>query len=338
MLKAIKDKNTYRIVRKIADGGMGSVYEAIQDGAHGFQKQVALKTLLPQLSNDNKYVDMFIQEAKLVANLVHENIVQIYQLGKTPEGYYIVMELVRGLSLHEFIRFHLLTRDPVPRELAVFIAARVARGLSYAHSRADSYGKPLDIVHRDVCPNNVLVTTEGLPKLTDFGIAVITAQMTGDETKSLMGKIAYMCPEQANKEMVDFRADIFALGAVFFELLTGESIRSGESQDEFIHKAREGVVEWDSLDPETPPEVRAILEKALAPAAADRYETTQEMARDLEYFIYKDGYGPTIQTLETYLRKQFAYLYQARKKLKPLLAPGQLTETVQIDATVILGD
>ncbi|OVE80760.1 hypothetical protein BVY04_05060, partial [bacterium M21] len=147
MLSAIKDQYTYHIVRKIADGGMGSVYEAVQDGVDGFQKVVALKTLLPSLCDNTRFIEMFVQEAKLVANLVHENIVQIFQLGKIPEGYYIVMEYVNGLSLHEFIRFHNTVRkSPPPVELCVFLISRIARGLAYAHARTDKNNEPLNIV------------------------------------------------------------------------------------------------------------------------------------------------------------------------------------------------
>ncbi|MCJ8331730.1 MAG: serine/threonine protein kinase [Lentisphaeria bacterium] len=312
MLKSINDVHTYRIIRKIADGGMGSVYEAIQDGVNGFQKIVALKTLLPSLSNHTKFIDMFVQEAKLVANLVHENIVQIYQLGKTEEGYYFSMEYVHGLSLHEFIRFHnIVARQKIPVNLSIFICSRIARGLAYAHSRNNNYGRPLGIVHRDVCPNNIMITTEGLPKLTDFGIAVASSDMMGED--QLMGKLTYMSPQQANRENVDFKADIFSLGAVLFEMLSGVRIRVGDSQEDFVGFAKDGHVSWDDLPEDLDPHILTILKKSMQYNPDDRYETTKDMAKELEYFIYKDGYGPTIQTLEEYLRKQFPYLYHVTK-------------------------
>jgi serine/threonine protein kinase len=342
VLKAIKDNYTYRIVRKIADGGMGSVYEAIQDGTKGFEKIVALKTLLSQLSSNEKFVEMFVEEGKLVADLVHENIVQIYQLGRTSEGYYIVMEFVKGLPLHDFLRSHNLTRSNVPRPLSVFICSRIARGLAYAHSRTDLYGEPMHIVHKDVCPNNVLVTTEGLPKLTDFGIAKASSNLMTADDKSLMGKFTYMAPEQANRESVDFRADIFSLGAVLFELLTGRKVRENEDQDVLLEMAGQGHVEWDFLPDDLDPSVMQILRSCMAVDRDDRYETTQEAARAMEYYIYKDGYGPTIQTLEEYMKGKFPYLYQFQKRgltnpEKPLnidIDPTQLTEV----ATIIMDD
>lgn len=303
----------YRIVRKIADGGMGSVYEAIQDGVDGFTKTVAIKTLLPQLSSESRHVEMFIHEAKLVANLVHENIVQIYQLGRSPEGYYIVMEYVHGLSLHEFLRFHRITGMTVPTQLAVFMAARIARGLAYAHTRAGIDNVPLDIVHRDVCPNNIMITAEGLPKLTDFGIAVVSSAVSLDPENTVVGKLTFMSPEHATNQRVTHQSDIFALGAVLFEMLAQEPIRRGEDQADLLLKAQEGYVDWAALPDDLPEAIIHILRHCLAIDACDRYEVTQDLARDLEYFIYKDGYGPTIQTLEDYLRREFPYLYQANK-------------------------
>ncbi len=331
MIKLLQDMNNYRIVRNIADGGMGSVYEAIQDGARGFQKVVAVKTLLPELSEKDKFVDMFINEAKLVANLVHENIVQIYQLGHTPDGYYIVMEYVSGLTLDAFINHHTLTKKPIPRPLAVFIASRVARGLSYAHSRLDDLGRHMKIVHRDVCPKNVMITTEGLPKLTDFGIALVTANLAKDSPRSLMGKLSYMSPEQAAKEPVDFRTDIFALGAVLFELLSMRRIRTGETKEAMVELAKAGQIEWERLPDDTDADLHDILGHCLARDPDDRFASSAELARRLEYFIYKDGYGPTIQTLEEYMRSQFSELYQHGGghllAMEEEVAPGDAAKT-----------
>ncbi len=342
MLQAIHDQTTYRIVKKIAEGGMGSVYQAIQDGVNGFQKIVALKTLLPKLSSNQRFVDMFIQEAKLVANLVHENIVQIYQLGEMDEGYYIVMEFVHGLSLHEFIRFHTtVTKKTIPRELAIFIASRIARGLAYAHSRKDTYGRPLQIVHRDVCPNNIMITTEGLPKLTDFGIAVVSAGIL-ESRQQLVGKLTYMSPQQARRESVDHRADIFSLGAVLFEMLAGAKIRFGETEEDHEKMAQNGNVEWQRLPGDLDPDVRDMLETCLQVDPNRRYTSTSELAKGLEYIIYKDGYGPTIQTLEAYLRQQFPYLYRITKntlaKSNEFSLADEVGDRPDATATIILDD
>jgi len=339
-LKAIADGSLYRIQRKLAEGGMGTVYEAMQEGAQGFAKRVAIKTLVPRFMRHPQVVEMFVHEAKLVADLVHENIVQIYQLGQSEdEGYYIVMEFVRGLSLYDFTYFHTAVQAPMPRHLAVFIVSRVARGLAYAHTRRDNAGHPLNIVHRDVCPNNILITTEGLPKLTDFGIAAAKTARP-DMQQSLLGKLAYMSPEQARRELPDFRADQFSLGAVLFEMLAGRPIRQAASEAELQTMAEQGEVMWDVLPNDLAPELMGILRRCLAPRADDRYVETSELARELEYFIYKDGYGPTIQTLEAYLKHQFPYLYQFHAQRGQFGAsphtPTPLEPTRKMTATLIM--
>ena len=311
MLTDINISHNYRVVREIAKGGMGSVYEALQYGINGFEKRVAIKTLLPSLSNDRRFVDMFIDEGKLVADLVHENIVQIYQLQRVKSAYLIVMEYVLGLSLRDFIRFHGLGKLTLPVELAVFITSRIARGLAYAHSRLDQQGVPLKIVHRDVCPRNIMITTEGLPKLADFGIAKAATNVMPANDQCLMGKLAYMPPEQARRRPVDYRSDMYSLGLVLFELLALQQARMRREED--LHEAaKEGWVDWELLPEDTDAELLAIMRRMLAPVPDERYSDTNDLAHDLEYHIYREGYGPTVITLENYLRKNFAYLYSGQ--------------------------
>jgi len=293
-------------VRTIAAGGMGSVYEARQLGAAGFEKRVAIKTILPEYSDDQRFVELFIQEAKLVADLVHENIIQIYQFGLSSDGYYIVMEYINGLPLAEFIRVHNATDRRIPEELAVFIVSRIARGLAYAHSRVGREGVPLNIVHRDVCPNNILITTEGLPKLGDFGIAKAATQVV----RAKGGKKSYMSPEQASSGQVDFRSDIYSLGLVLFELLAQRQARLMWA-DQLAEAARQGWVDWASLPASVSAPVRTILERMLQGDPLRRYSATEQLAYDLEYAIYHKGYGPTVVTLESYLRQHFPGLYRA---------------------------
>lgn len=324
-LKRLDDTVTFRIVRAIAAGGMGSVYEARQLGAAGFEKRVAIKTILPEFSEDQRFVELFIQEAKLVADLVHENIVQIYQFGLSREGYYIVMEYINGLPLAEFIRVHAAMRQRVPEDLAVFIVSRVVRGLAYAHSRVDRNGAPMGIVHRDVCPSNILVTTEGLPKLGDFGIAKAATHAV----RARGGKKYYMSPEQAVTGQVDFRSDIYSTGLVLFELLALKPARSPWN-DQLVEAAREGRIEWSLLPAATSAPVRAILERALQRDPGQRYSSTDQFAYDLEYTIYSKGYGPTVVTLENYLRKHFPGLYLTGAPRPRLPTAGQ---TIAIPTT-----
>ncbi len=307
-LEEIADRWSITLTRKVAQGGMGAIYEGRLRGAEGFAKKVAVKTLLDRWSNDARFMKLFVAEAKLVCDLVHENIVQIYQLGRRASGgYYIVMEFVDGLPLRKFLDRHIELGKRIPEPLAVHIVSRIARGLAYAHTFHDRCGRCLHIVHRDVCLGNILVTTEGLAKLTDFGIAkALPMQIIGDDW--LTGKIRYMSPEQAAREKVDFRSDIYSLGAVLFELLAHDTVRPHDADPRRTPFA--GIpVPWSMLPRETGPEVVDLLRTALDPDPARRFQETSAMARALEYYIYKDGYGPTIQTVEAYMRQHFPDLY-----------------------------
>ncbi len=311
----LRCSSEFTIIEKIAQGGMGAVYKASQKGVEGFEKTVAIKTLLNSLSADVKTVEMFICEAKLVANLVHENIVQIYQFGRQGGNYFFVMEYVDGTSLYDFLTIHSKINKTIPRELAVFIASRVARGLAYAHARKDHEGNPLNIVHCDVCPHNVLFTTEGVPKLADFGIAKAA---TMAKSEAIAGKLPYMSPEQANKGAIDFRSDIYSLGVVLFNLLSGNLTRNVFLPlKELLAQVKTGYVAWEKLPKDLDPELRGMLEKMLAPDPADRYSSTDKLGRDLEYHIYKDGYGPTIVALAEYIRKLMPNLASIPRRSGP---------------------
>ena len=320
--------SNFRIVEKIAQGGMGAVYKAHQKGVEGFEKTVAIKTLLQSLSADPKTVEMFICEAKLVANLVHENIVQIYQFGRQGGNYFFVMEYVDGASLYEFLTIHNKTNRKIPRELAVYITSQVARGLAYAHARRGLGGDPLNIVHCDVCPHNILFTTEGVSKLADFGIAKAATMV---KSEAIAGKLPYMSPEQANKGELDFRSDIYSLGVVLFTMLSGNMTRNVFlPMKDLLAQVKSGFVAWDKLPKDVDPEVRGFLERMLAPNPNDRYESTDKLRRDLEYHIYKSGYGPTIATLAEYLRQILPGIFtQGREKAQPEAADS---------STVVIGN
>ncbi|MDD4869758.1 MAG: serine/threonine-protein kinase [Kiritimatiellae bacterium] len=296
---------TYFLKRKIADGGMGSVYEAEQFGAEGFIKKVAIKTILPTYVRKESFVSSFIGEAKLVANLVHQNIVQIHHLGRHEDGYYIAMEYIDGINLTRFIRLHRKLKRVVPIEIATFIASRICRGLEYAHNKKDEYGNPLGLVHRDVSPNNVMITREGEVKLTDFGVAK-AAQFMGNDDGYLVGSVEYMSPEQANCAVIDNRSDIYSLGLLYYELLTGVRIFQCEGDD--IDGTVERVKQSKVPDPleyrkDIPKVVVDILMTCLKKLPDDRYQTAGELGYALEHAMYSKGYGPTIVTLAGYVNE-----------------------------------
>lgn len=310
-MKNITTRVKYEVIELIAEGGMGKVIKAREKGIEGFEKIVAIKKLLPKYSRDRRFVRMFVKEAKIVANLVHENIVQIYQLNKTRREYYIAMEYVDGISLHQMILFHNKTNQRFPVNLAIFIASRVARGLVYAHNRRDSNGEPLDIVHCDICPHNVLINTEGVAKITDFGIARARSISASELDTAFAGKVLFMSPEQAAQKKMDFHSDIYSLGMLLFFTLTGKSGRengSGELKD-IVARAIANEISWEDLPPDLDKDVLSILHKMLAMKPSDRYLNTAELAQALEYHIYKNGYGPTIVTLADYLRAQMPGLF-----------------------------
>lgn len=305
-LREIAQTVRYRIVRRVARGGTGAVYEARLPGAEGFEKRVAIKTILPDFAHDPEFRRLFVGEAKLVADLVHENIVQVYHLGIDGEMFFIAMEYVDGVNLDEFLARHAALGRSVPVEIAAFVASRICRGLEYAHAKRATDGTPLGIVHRDVATRNVLVNYEGVVKVGDFGIAKARLVMEQDENV-LMGKFEYMSPEQTRGETTDGRSDLFAVGAILYELLVGKPLFAAGSLREVIVKVQAAFVPPSHAIREGLPEkLDAILRRALAPHPEDRFETAGEMGEALEHFLYHDRYGPTNQTLGRYMRSLFA--------------------------------
>jgi len=294
----------FRVVREIARGGMGAVYEAVQLGAEGFEKQVALKVILKDLTSDAEFVEMFIGEAKLVADLVHENIVQIYQLGFTDGMYYMSLEFIDGITMEDFVLRHEELGRTIPIELAAFIIARVCRALEYAHTKTDAEQNLLGIVHRDVSPGNVMMTYGGAVKLTDFGVAKAKTHTMDLEGEVLLGKVRYMSPEQASFEKTDQRSDVFSAGILLYELLAGQPLFEGDDTivtlDEVVHREIPPLSEV-AVAP-VPPELSAIVDRALERDPERRFPTAGQMGFGLEKFMYSNRFGPTNLSLHRYLR------------------------------------
>lgn len=333
MNRIIKSCASYEIIKELAAGGMGAVAKAKLKGVEGFEKVVAIKTLLPKFANDEDFVRRFVFEAKLVANLVHENIVQIYQLNKVDNEYFFVLEFVDGISLFDFVEFHRVLDRKLPRNLAVFIASRAARALAYAHSRCDVHGNPLNIIHCDICPHNILINKEGVPKLTDFGIAKAA---TTKNSNTVSGKLAFMSPEQCvSPDKITASSDIYSLGVVLFYMLSNHYTRDVYAgKESIIEQIRSNYVNYAALPDDLPDTLLDILKRMLATDPAERFESSADLARVLEYYIYKDGYGPTIVSLAEYMRQIMPgrFIEQSENITETqVMSDDELVHTVKID-------
>lgn len=279
----------YQLLELLAKGGMGEVWKARSHGVEGFEKVLVIKRVLPALSDSPRFVDMFIAEAKVAVTLTHANIVQVFDLGVAEGSYFLAMEYVPGSDLGTALRWGQKLERKFPQELSIYITSEIAKGLDHAHRRRDAELKPLGIVHRDVSPENVLLSYEGEVKLTDFGIAksresVFTARDLPP------GKFGYLAPEQARGEDVDVRADVYGLGAVLFELLAGRPPVVGDTPAAAFERAMRGEHEsLLALCPEAPSELAEIVDKALSADREARFESVGLMYEALIGFLYGSG-------------------------------------------------
>jgi serine/threonine-protein kinase len=331
-LFTIQSDFRYEVVRKIFEGGMGIVYEAEQHGARDFAKRIAIKIIRSHYASQKMFIENFIGEAKLVADLIHTNIVQTYHLGEANGVCFIAMELIRGVNLEQFSRQLAEKRRVLPRELAVFITSRVARGLAYAHAKTDKDGRPLGIVHRDVSFKNIMIAFEGDVKLTDFGVAKARGFLTDQEGEVIAGKADYMSPEQADFQVTDKRSDLFSAGVVLAHLLLGRNLFKGENAEESRKRIlTQPIPDFRALDPRIDDKLNDILHHCLARDLTRRYATADQLMYDLEYYIYHSGYGPTNETLGKFIRDLFG-------QTAPHLAEDTHVKTIILEETARLNE
>ena len=308
---------------------MGVVYEAVQAGMGQFRKVVAIKLIREEYSSIHEFQKNFIGEARLVADLIHTNIVQTYHLGQIGGQYFMTMEFVSGVNLEQFLDRHAELNRTLPVELAAFIVSRVCRGLNYAHAKRDREGRLIGIVHRDVNPKNIMLAYEGDVKLTDFGIAKALDLMYNEEGKVIPGKDEYISPEGASYAVTDARSDIFSLGIVLSELLLGKNLfRAAQRLDSRRNILTMPIPNFSALRPEIDPKLEAILQRALQRDRAKRYQTAFEMMTDLELYLYSDRYGPTNEKLAVYIRDIYSQDNTSRSPLPlppPLRPPAATT-------------
>ncbi|HUJ27297.1 MAG TPA: serine/threonine-protein kinase, partial [Myxococcales bacterium] len=276
----------YFLLDRINVGGMAEVYKAKTVGVEGFEKIVAIKRILPSVAEDEEFIKMFVDEAKITSQLSHANLCQTFDLGKIDDTFYIAMEYVPGRDLRAVFERMNRRGERMPLMLASYVMARVCDGLDYAHRKHDPSGRDLHIVHRDVSPQNIIVSYEGEVKLIDFGIAKAANKITKTQAGILKGKFGYMSPEQVRGLALDGRSDIFAAGVVMYELCTGERLFTGASDFSVLEKVQQAKVPPPSqVDPAIPLRLERIILKALAREPEDRYQQAADFAHDLTRFL-----------------------------------------------------
>jgi serine/threonine protein kinase len=278
----------YLLLERISVGGMAEVFKAKSFGEEGFEKILAIKRILPSMAEDEEFIEMFIDEAKISGQLSHPNIGQIFELGKIDSSYFIAMEYVWGkdvLQIQNRFRRH---RQTMPLAMSVFIASRVCEGLDYAHRKKDETNSPLHIIHRDVSPQNVLVSYSGECKIIDFGIAKARSRSSKTQAGVLKGKFGYMSPEQVRALPLDQRSDIFTIGTVLYEMCTGERLFTGESDFATLEKVRNAIVKAPSkINPKISPALEGIIMQALRRDPEERFQWASEMQEALTAFLMK---------------------------------------------------
>ncbi len=295
------------LLERIGLGGMAEVHLACAQGLSGFEKGVALKVIHGHLVDDPAHVELLLREARIAATLDHPSIVQVFDVGVDGGEYYLCMEYVHGIDLRQMLR-RLAGRERIPLPLALLIVHEVAGALHYAHTRRNPAGQPLGIVHRDVSPSNVIVAFSGAVKLTDFGIAKITAHTSHTSTGTLKGKFGYMSPEQSLQQDLDARSDVFALGVLLYELTTGRRAFPGESTFATMNAVIEGLYAPPERHvPDYPAALAAIVRRALAVEREDRYPTAEAMQLEIAALARELGGVATLAELGRFVGDLFAW-------------------------------
>ncbi|MCB9638985.1 MAG: serine/threonine protein kinase [Myxococcales bacterium] len=297
----------YFLMDRVAVGGMAEVFKGKMFGVKSFERIVALKRILPNIAEDQEFITMFIDEAKIAVQLSHPNIAQIFELGEVEGTYFIAMEYVQGRDLRTiFDRARRQKAPPISPQMAAYVMAKACEGLDYAHRKRDKTDQPLNIVHRDVSPQNVLVSYDGDVKIIDFGVAKAQSKSTRTQAGILKGKFGYMSPEQVQGLPLDQRSDVFSIGIVLHEILTGQRLFVGESDFHTLEKIRKAeAVPPSRLNPQVPQQLDAIVMKALARDLHIRYQYASEMQEDLQRFLYMMNPVYSRRDLNTYMHHAF---------------------------------
>lgn len=326
-----KQFGKYFLLKKLAVGGMAEIYVAKTYGVDGFEKLLCIKRILPHCSADMDFVTMLVDEAKLSVLLSHANIVQVYDLGKVGEDYYISMELINGVNLRDTLYKCREEKIILPTEIACYIASEICKGLDYAHRKTDHNNKPLEIVHRDISPQNILISYEGEVKIVDFGIAKAAMNISHTMAGILKGKIAYMSPEQATGHSLDRRTDIFSAGILLYEMLTGQKLYTGESQFEILKKIRTTQINEKNLPDSIPDGLKKVVAKALAYRPEDRFQHAGDMQIELTKYLYSTYVDFSPRKLSSFVAKLFsAEIKEERSEASRRFSLGEMTSSINV--------
>jgi serine/threonine protein kinase len=329
----------YTLVDRIAVGGMAEIFLARQAGLEGFEKTIVIKRIRPHLSSQPNFVKMFLNEAKLAAQLNHPNIVQIYDLGKIGESYFIAMEYIFGRDMRRIIPKADELGIPFPMVYALKIASSVCEGLYYAHGKVDLYGNPLNIVHRDITPENIFVSFDGTVKVLDFGIAKAANQIEQTRAGEIKGKLSYMSPEQCLGRPLDCRSDLFSLGTVLYEWLTGFRLFTGDSEVAILKSITDGKIYRPSyFKSDIPEAVENILMKALEKDRERRYQSAWELQYDLDQFLSQYEFTPSNIHLANFLKQLFSDELEEEQSQVASRRPEHGVEEEVISAAEIISE
>ncbi len=341
----------YEVLARLDSGGMAEIFLARSQALAGFEKLVVLKRILPHLAAEEEFVSLFLDEAKTTVALSHGNIVQVFDMGRGDDGdYFIAMEYVAGKNLRRFLRRWVeKNRRPVDPALAAWIAGEILRGLDYAHRRTDSAGRPLGIVHRDLSPHNILISYEGEVKVADFGIAKAATKVVHTETGLIRGKASYMSPEQAQADPLDGRSDLFAVGILLYELLTGDPPWTGDQPQKVLRDLTSGAppAAPSTKRPGISKELDAILLKALARNPDDRFPSADLFLKEIGQWLVKSSLVVGPRDLAAQMQQLFADDLDAERKQiaalpkvmtpPPMLRTGTPAKGTPLPPTTVLG-
>jgi serine/threonine protein kinase len=312
----------YDLLARLAAGGMAEIFLARANSLAGLERYVVLKRIRPERGDDARWVAMFLDEARLAAQLQHPNIAQVFDLGQIGDDYFYTMEYVHGEDVLDILSRTGELKQPMPVQVALSIIAGAAAGLAHAHERCAPDGRPLGIVHRDISPSNLMVSMEGTVKVVDFGVAKARFRSTETQAGTIMGKVAYLSPEQCTTGEIDHRSDIFSLGIVMYEMLTNSRLFKRATDYETLRSiARDNPIAPSAIVPNLPRGLDEVVLRALAKDPDERYHTAHAMLDALEHIAEKAGMSITSNVLRRYMRDLFGMREEPWRELERAMIP-----------------